>query len=106
MFTVFLDLKSEGDCVNNAVFLKDFDPRALKMSKHDCVDRFIYYIDYTENPLYLIIPEVIGYVKKDKSRRCLNFVQTSVNDSFFKEYARVIDCILDRIKKILMAIIL
>ena len=65
-FTVFLDLKSKGDCVNNAVFLKDFDPRALKMSKHDCVDRFVYYIDYNENPLYLTIPEVIGYVKKGR----------------------------------------
>ena len=97
MFTVFLDLKSERDCVDNAVFLKDFDPRVLKICKRDCGDQFFCYIDYGKNPLYLIIPEVIGYVKMYKSRRSLNFAQTNVNDNILSKYDCVIDSILDRI---------
>ena len=47
---------------SNSVLLKDFDKTKFKIIKHDCVDRYIYHIDYAKNinnvnPLYLTIPE-------------------------------------------------
>ena len=47
---------------NDSVLLKDFDKTKFKIVKYDCVDRFVYHIDYVKNinnvnPLYLIIPE-------------------------------------------------
>ena len=54
---------------HNLVLLKDFDKTKLKIVKHDCVDRYVYHIDYAKNinnvnPLYLIIPEFYGYIEE------------------------------------------
>ena len=49
----------------NSVFLKHFDSKNLKITKHDCGDRYVYYLDYVKDincnnfhPLYVIIPKV------------------------------------------------
>ena len=34
---------------NNSALLKDFDGTKLKIVKHDCVDRYVYHIDYFKN---------------------------------------------------------
>ena len=31
---------------SNSVLLKEFDKTKLKIVKHDCVDRYVYHIDY------------------------------------------------------------
>ena len=61
---------------NDQIDLKDFDAKLLKIDKKDCNEIDIYYIDYvtikkigdyininSENPLYLIINEMIGHFK-------------------------------------------
>ena len=60
---------------NDSVLLKDFDKTKLKIVKHDCVDRYVYHIDYVKNinvnPLYLIIPEFYGYIEEHEGRKYL-----------------------------------
>ena len=62
---------------NNSVLLKEFDKTKLKIVKHDCVDRYVYHIDYVKNinnanTLYLIIPKFYGYIEKHKGCKYLN----------------------------------
>ena len=62
---------------NNSVLLKDFDKTKLKIVKYDCVDQYVYHIDYAKNinninPLYLIIPEFYGYIEEHEGRKYLN----------------------------------
>ena len=54
---------------NKSVLLKDFDKTKLKIVKHDCVDQYVYHLDYVKNinnvnPLYLIIPEFYGHIER------------------------------------------
>ena len=56
-------LKKPHYFLSSSVLLKDFDKSKLKITQHDCIDRFICHIDYEKttgnvNPLYLIIPEL------------------------------------------------
>ena len=58
----------------NSVLLKDFDKTKLKIEKHDCVDRYVYHIDYAKNinninPLYLII---LSFMDTSKNMKVLN----------------------------------
>ena len=65
---------------SNSVFLKDFDSRNLKITKHNCGNRYVYYLDYVKDiyhnnfhPLHIIIPDAKGFTSlNDKGRRCLN----------------------------------
>ena len=65
---------------SNSVFLKDFDSRNLKITKHNCGDRCVYYLDYVKDiyrnnfhPLHVIIPEIKGFTSlNNKGRRFLN----------------------------------
>ena len=59
---------------NDIICLKEFDSKMLKLTKNDCGNRYVYHINYITkkselnidsiNPLYLIIPEVIGYIEE------------------------------------------
>ena len=67
---------------NNSVLLKDFDKTKLKIVKHDCVDRYVYHIEYVKNinnfnPLYFIIPEFYGYIEERESHKYLNITCTN-----------------------------
>ena len=90
---------------NNSVLLKDFDKTKLKIVKHDCVDRYVYHIDYAKNinnvnPLYLIIPEFYGYIEEHKGRKYLNIALTGMNNDVLSEYEKVWDGILEQVRKI------
>ena len=79
---------------NNSVFLKDFDKTKLKIVKHDCVDRYVYHIDYVKNinnvnPLYLIIPEFYGYIEEHEGRKYLNITLTAINNDVLNEYEKM-----------------
>ena len=90
---------------NNSVLLKDFDKTKLKIVKHDCVDWYVYHIDYVKNinnvnPLYLIIPEFYGYIEEREGRKYLNIALTWINNNVLSEYEKTCDGILEQVNKI------
>ena len=90
---------------NNSVLLKDFEKTKLKIVKHDCVDRYVYHIDYVKNinninPLYVIIPEFYGYIKECEGRNYLNIALTGINNDVLSEYEKMWDGILEQVNKI------
>ena len=90
---------------SNSVLLKDFDKTKLKIVKYDCVDRYVYHIDYVKNinnvnPLYLIIPEFYGYIEEHEGLKYLNIALTEMNNDFLSEYKKIWDGMLEQIKKI------
>ena len=90
---------------NNSVLLKDFDKTKLKIVKHDCVDRYVYHIDYVKNinnvnPLYLIIPEFYGYIEEHEGRKYLNIALTGINNDVLSEHEKMCDGILEQVNKI------
>ena len=85
--------------------LKDFDKTKLKIVKYDCIDRYVYHIDYvkninTVNSLYLIIPEFYGYIEEHEGRKYLNIALTGMSNDVLSEYKRMWYEILERIRKI------
>ena len=88
---------------NDSVLLKDFDKTKLKIVKHDCVDRYVYHIDYVKNinvnPLYLIIPEFYGYIEEHEGRKYLIIALTRMNN-VLSEYEKMWDGILEQVIKI------
>ena len=79
---------------SNSVLLKDFDSRNLKITKHDCGDRFVYYLDYANHnnfcPLHIIIPEVNGFTRlNDKGRQCLNVCTVDYFDMWIQLIMRL-----------------
>ena len=101
-----LVLKKRSYCFfNNSVLLKDFDKTKLKIVKYDCVDRYLYLIDYAKNinnvnPLYLIIPEFYGYIEEHEGRKYLNIALTGMNNDVLSEYEKMWDGILEQVRKI------
>ena len=90
---------------NNSVLIKDFDKTKLKIVKHDCVDRYVYHIDYVKNinnvnPLHLIIPEFYGYIEEHEGRKYLNITLTGMNNDVLSEYEKMWDGILEKVRKI------
>ena len=90
---------------NNSVLLKDFDKTKLKIVKHDCVDRYVYHIDYVKNinnvnPLYLIIHKFYGYIEEHEGRKYLNIALTGINNDVSSEYEKIWDGILEQVRKI------
>ena len=90
---------------NKSVLLKDFDKTKLKIVKHDCVDQYVYHLDYVKNinnvnPLYLIIPEFYGHIEEHKGRKYLNITLTGMNNDILSEYEKIQDGILEQVRKI------
>ena len=89
---------------NNSVLLKGFNKTKLKIVKHDCVDRYVYHIDYVKNinninPLYLIIPEFYGYIEEHEGRKYLNIALTGMNNDVLSEYEKMWDGTLEQVTK-------
>ena len=85
--------------------LKDFDKTKLKIVRHDCVDRYVYHIDYVKNvnnvnPLYLIIPEFYGYIEEHEGRKFLTIALMGINNDALSEYEKICDGILEQVNKI------
>ena len=90
---------------NNSVLFKYFNKTKLKIIKHDCIDRYVYNIDYVRNinnvnPLYLIIPEFYGYIEEHEGRKYLNIALTRINNDVLSEYEKMWDGILEQVIKI------
>ena len=85
--------------------LNDFDKTKLKIVKHDCVDWYVYHIDYVKNinnvnPLYLIIPEFYGYIEEREGCKYLNIALTGINNDVLSEHEKMCDGILEQVTKI------
>ena len=91
---------------NSLVLLKDFDKTKLKIAQHDYVDRSIYHIDYAKtmnnvNLLYLIIPELYGFIELQKSFKYLiTEPPIDINNEVLTDYKKIWDEILKSINKI------
>ena len=89
----------------NSVLLKDLDKRKLKIANHDCVDWYVYHIDYAKNinnvnPLYLIIPEFYGYIEEHTGCKYLNIALTEMNNDVLSEYEKMWDGIFEQVEKV------
>ena len=89
----------------DSVFLKDFSETKLKISRHDCIDKIIYHVDYAKeptkiNPLYLIIPESYGYIDKHGSQKYLIIAPIELINEVLLDYKKIWDEIIVNINKI------
>ena len=87
---------------NYSVFLKDFDPKKLKIIGFDCGDSYIYHVNYVGglnnvNPLYLVIPEVLGFIECNNGCKYLNFAPAQVNEDVLVNYEPVQNEIMNRV---------
>ena len=87
---------------NNSVLLKDFDKTKLKIVKHDCVDRYVYHIDYAKNinNVNPLLPEFYGYIEEHEGRKYLNIALMGMNNDVLSEYEKIWDGILEQVRKI------
>ena len=91
---------------SSSILLKDFDKTKLKITQHDCVDRFIYHVDFEKttgnvNPLYLIIPELYGSIEEQKGYKYLVIEPpTDINNEVLTDYKKIWGEILENINKI------
>ena len=81
--------------------IKDFDSNLLKIDKKLYKNTDIYYIGYitmkdtdyveinSENPLYLIISEVDGYVEKINGNKYLTLVSPAKNKEVLTKYTEL-----------------
>ena len=89
---------------SNSILLKDFDKTKSKIVKHDCVDPYVYHIDYAKNinnvnPLYLIIPEFYGYIEEHEGCKYLNIALTGMKNDVLSEYEKIWNGIFKQINK-------
>ena len=75
-----------------------------KITAHDCVDTIVYHTDYQKeignkiNPLCVVIPEFLGYIKKEDSRKYL-FIshEEEKNNDVLKDCDKIFQSIFDSI---------
>ena len=70
--------KSPHYFINDSLVpLSRFDEKRLRITAHDCVDTIVYHIAYQKeigdkiNPLCVVIPEFLGYIKKEDNHKYL-----------------------------------
>ena len=91
---------------SSLVLLEDFHKTKIKITQHDFVDRSIYHIDYAKttnnvNPLFLIIPELYGYIEEQKGYKYLMIEPPiDINNEVLTDYKKIWDEILKNINKI------
>ena len=84
--------------------LSRFDEKRLRITAQDYVDTFVYHIDYQKeisnkiNPLCVVIPEFLGYIKKEDSRKYL-FIshEEEKNNNVLKDCDKIFHAIFDSI---------
>ena len=76
---------------SESVLITNFDANMLRVSKHDCGDRYVYHINYFKckndlKPFCLIISKVIGYIEEYKGVKYLNFATIEDNNNVLNLY--------------------
>ena len=97
------NFETENNRSNNIINLKDFKLDNLSITNINCMDRLIYYIDYSKNnntmPLCLKMSYFYGYVEIINDRRILKIVQINLNDNFLNDYKKVLGNIINNINE-------
>ena len=85
------------------IYLKDFKPSNLKITKINCADRFEYFIDYLRNvntkALHLKMLDFYGYKEIVNDEKILKIVKISLNDNFLNDYKKVLNNIINGINE-------
>ena len=89
--------------ISDLILLNKFDRSKLRITKHDCVERNVYHIDYEKNaininPFYLVIPELYGSI--DNDCKYLTITPIGNNIDVLKDYKKMWNKILENINKI------
>ena len=85
------------------IYLKDFKSSNLKITKINCADRFVYFIDYIINDntkaLYLKMLDFYGYIEIINDERILKVAKINLNDYFLNDYKKVLNNIINGINE-------
>ena len=93
--------KSPHYFINDSiVFFSRFDEKRLRITAHDCVDTIVYHIDYQKeigseiNPLCVVIPEFLGYIREENDRKYL-FIshEEEKNNDVLKDCEKILHAI-------------
>ena len=85
---------------NDMINIKNFDPGLIKIDKKSYKYIDIYYIgyvtiksisDYENNPLYLSISDVDGYIEENNGNKYLTFLSTDKNKKVLEKYTKLWD---------------
>ena len=78
--------KTKSYAPSRMIYLKDFKLSNLKITKINCADRFVYFIDYLKNDntktLYLKMLDFYGYIEIINDERIIKIVKINLNDNF------------------------
>ena len=95
--------KTKNNRPSRIIYLKDFKSSNLKITKINCADRQLYYIDYFKHnnimPLYLKMLDFYGYVEVINDKRILKIVKINLNDNFLNDYKKVLNSVINNINE-------
>ena len=95
--------KTKNYAPSRMIYLKDFKSSNLKMTKINCADRFVYFIDYLKNDntkaLYLKMLDFYGYIEIINDEKILKIVKINLNDNFLNDYKKVLNNIINGINE-------
>ena len=95
--------KTKNNRLSHIIYLKDFKSSNLKITKINCADRRLYYIDYFKDnnimPLYLKMLDFYGYVEMINDKKILKMAKINLNDNFLNDYKKVLNSISNNINE-------
>ena len=95
--------KTKNYAPSRMIYLKDFKSSNLKITKINCADRFVHFIDYLKNDntkaLYLKMLDFYGYIEIINDERILKIVKTNLNDNFLNDFKKVLNNIINGINQ-------
>ena len=95
--------KTKNDAPSRMIYLKDFKWSNLKITKINCADRIVYFINYLKNnntkALYLKMLDFYGYIEIINDKRILKIVKINLNDNFLNDYKKVLNGIINGINE-------
>ena len=95
--------KTKNYASSRMIYLKDFKSSNLKITKINCADRFMYFIDYLRadntKALYLKVLDFYGYIEIINDEGILKIVKINLNDNFLNDYKKVLNSIINSINE-------
>ena len=95
--------KTKNYALSRMIYLIDFKSSNLKITNINCVDRFVYFIDYLKNDntktLYLKMLDFYGYIEIINDERILKIIKINLNDNFLNDYKKVLNNIINGINE-------
>ena len=95
--------KTKNYAPSHMIYLKDFKSSNLKITKINCADRFMYFIDYLKNDntkaLYIKMLDFYGCIEIINDERILKIVKINLTDNFLNDYKQVLNNIINGINE-------